>query len=99
RVVVHHLSLHDALPILLKTEQSFQEAFDRPEMVTEERWIYYDRERYRVYARRKGADWVGGAPTPQGDGAVLVEAGLHGLAGVRQDRESTRLNSSHVTTS
>jgi hypothetical protein len=70
--------------VLLRTEQSFQEAFDRPEMVTEERWTYYDRTQYRVYARRKGADRRGGSATPQGDGVVLVEEGLHGLAGVEQ---------------
>jgi hypothetical protein len=68
--------------VLLKTEQQFQEAFDRPAMVTEERWTYYDRTHYRVYARRKGADWVGA--TPQGDGVLLVEEGLHGLADVKQ---------------
>ena len=68
--------------VLLKTEQSFQEAFDRPGTVTEERWTYYDRTHYRVYARRKGAD--ASAATPQGDGVVLLEEGLHGLAAIEQ---------------
>ncbi len=68
--------------VLLKTEQSFQESFDRPEMVTEERWTYYDRSHYRIYARRKGADGAGS--TPAGDGVALVEEGLHGLATVGQ---------------
>lgn len=65
--------------VLLKTEQSFQEGFDRPEMVKEERWTYYDKTHYRVYARRKGS--VG---TAQGDGVVLLEEGLHGLAAIEQ---------------
>ena len=69
--------------VLLKTEQSFQESFDHPEMVTEERWTYYDRTHYRIYARRKGAHEPASA-TPQGDDAVLIEEGLHGLAGVKQ---------------
>jgi hypothetical protein len=67
--------------VLLKTEQSFQEAFDRPELVTEERWTYYDRTQYRIYARRKDSGRTG---TPHGDGVVLVEEGLHALADVRQ---------------
>lgn len=65
--------------VLLKTEQSYQESFDEPEMVTEERWTYYDRTRYRVYAKRKSA-----RAQTQAEGVMLLEEGLHGLASIEQ---------------
>ena len=64
---------------VIKTEETYQAAFDQPAMITEDRWLYYDREVYRSYRRRRG-----GAPAGMavGGGVELVSEGRHALAGV-----------------
>lgn len=64
---------------VVKTEESYQVAFDQPDLITEDRWLYYDKETFRSYRRRRGAEPTGVAV---GGGVELVSEGRHALAGV-----------------
>jgi hypothetical protein len=60
--------------VVLRTSHLTQNVSDIGDWKVESRWLYYDREHYRVYRNDK---------TPEGNGhaPVLVDEGLHGLAG------------------
>jgi len=59
---------------VLKTDRLYQESADRPVTIQEERWTYYDRTHYRVFARRRRQGEVAEA------GVELIGSGRHGLA-------------------
>src|SRR5690606_41045919 len=91
--VVHTLSLHDALPIWFEGVVTFLE---RRHAETDSEW---SRDKYEGFMRE--------VPCPVCEGARLkpevlaVRVGGRSIAEVcrlpiRQDRKSTRLNSSHV---
>lgn len=68
--------------VVLKSARTYQEAFDRSELVREQRWAVYDRTNFRVFSHKKREPaGAGGAPsTPAGGDAELVDEGRHGLA-------------------
>lgn len=71
---------HGALEwALIKTEQTYQAAFDQPNLITEDRWLYYDTEVFRSYRRRRGSAPAGAAV---GGSVELADEGRHALAGV-----------------
>ncbi len=59
--------------VVLRNRTTYQESFAQPESVTEDRWLYYDRENYKVYRRRV----TDGKPESQ---VELLDQGRHGLA-------------------
>jgi len=67
--------------VVLKSRQTFQESFDKSGLVTEERWAYYDREKFKIFSR-KGAAGGPSDGTPVGGGVEVVAEGRHGLAEV-----------------
>ncbi len=68
--------------VVLKTHRVYQEAFDSAELVSEDRWAYYDRENFRIYRlRRSERGEAGGVAAGPGEAGVeLVDQGRHGLA-------------------
>ena len=63
---------------VLRTERAYQPEFESRDLVVEERWSYYDRERFQVYERLRGPQQAG----PGEDEVRLLDEGRHGLAGI-----------------
>ncbi len=59
--------------VVLRNRRTYQESFAKPEAITEDRWLYYDRENFRVY-RKLVKDGDGGGKVE------LIDEGRHGLA-------------------
>ena len=71
--------------VVLKTTRSYQEEFDRPDFVKEQRWAVYDRETFRVYVQRTRGSQAPPpppSPTPTDQGVELVDEGRHALADI-----------------
>ncbi len=68
--------------VVLKSERTYQEAFDQSEIVREQRWAVYDRTNFRIFSHKKREPaGAGGAPsTLAGGDAELIDEGRHGLA-------------------
>jgi hypothetical protein len=68
--------------VVLKSERTYQEAFDRSDLVREQRWAVYDRTNFRIFSHKKREPAGAGASpsTPAGEGAELIDEGRHGLA-------------------
>jgi hypothetical protein len=62
--------------IIIRTSILRQEKWSDPGWVTETRWVYYDKENFRVYRSIQGKE---GRSTPE-----LIDQGRHGLAGQRR---------------
>lgn len=72
--------------IVLRTQSTYQEKLEDAEAITEQRWLYFDRENFKTYSRKKRGSETpsGNLRTAAGDGVELVAEGRHGLAGLRR---------------
>lgn len=78
--------------VVLRTSSLRQPKVTDPGWVTETRWVYYDKERFKIYRRmeseetatRAGAAAASGAKKSQRPKVEPVDEGRHGLAGLRQ---------------
>ncbi|MBI3665531.1 MAG: hypothetical protein HY236_04780 [Acidobacteria bacterium] len=62
--------------VVLRTESTYQPEFLSGEEIVERRWMYYDRQNFRVYAQnRSSTQKEAGQPE-----AALMDEGRHGLA-------------------
>jgi hypothetical protein len=61
--------------IVLRTTHSSKRNIEDAQNTVETRWIYYDRERFKIYRRS-----VVQGPSKQTGGIELVDEGIHGLA-------------------
>ena len=61
--------------IVLRTTHTYRRHLEDADNTTETRWLYYDRQRFKVYRRtqQQGA-------SPQPTSIELVDEGVHGLA-------------------
>lgn len=72
--------------IVLRTQSKYQEKLEDADTITEERWLYFDRENFRTYSRKKRESETrgGNLRAAVGDGVALVAEGRHGLADLRR---------------
>ncbi len=62
--------------VVLRTQSLKKDCVEDAEWRVETRWAYYDKECFRIYARRQ--------ETGGGEGVVLIDEGRHALAKLRQ---------------
>ena len=72
--------------VVLKTQSTYQEKLEDSETITEQRWLYFDRENFKTYSRKKRESGPGteNPGATAGDGVALVAEGRHGLADLRR---------------
>ena len=72
--------------IVLRTQSKYQEKLEDADTITEERWLYFDRENFKTYSRKKRESEThgGNLRAAVGDGVALVAEGRHGLADLRR---------------
>ncbi len=72
--------------VVLKTQSTYQEKLEDSETITEQRWLYFDRENFKTYSRKKRESGPGteNPGATAGDGVALVAEGRHGLANLRR---------------
>ena len=70
--------------VVLRTERTYQEDLNSPDVIREQCWSYYDRENFQIYklASHKIDGGVSETSSPDGGGVELVDEGQHGLAGL-----------------
>ena len=70
--------------VVLKTERTYQEDLNSPELISEQCWSYYDRENFQIYklTSSEANGGAGGMSSAAGEDIELVDEGRHGLAGL-----------------
>ena len=71
--------------VVFRTERTYQEDLNSPEIISEQCWSYYDRENFQIYklTHRETNSGAGGTSSlASEDNIELVDEGQHGLAGL-----------------
>ena len=70
--------------VVFRTERTYQEDLNSPDVIREQCWSYYDRENFQIYklASSEVNSSVAETSSPDGGGVELVDQGQHGLAGL-----------------